>query len=174
MQGRNVNVPMTRRYPKLKQKVLLRDSKIAEKIIKAWDLNHSQTEVLRIFVQENKNLSDERYWELLRTVWILCGSIEYNDLFRKLMQSGRKERYYFSTPEEQKKLKEMPDSLQVYRACNSVNGIADNGLSWTLSKDYAEWYRQAYSKNTIIKRNINKAQVFAYVDRNNEEEIIVL
>lgn len=169
--GNNVIVPMTRRYPNLKRKVLLRDSKIAEKIIHAWDINHSQTEVLGIFIKENKNLSDERYWELLRSVWIICGSIEYNDLFRKLLSSSRKEKYYFSTPEEHKKLTELPNQIEIYRATNNVH---DNGLSWTISKSYAEQYKTDYNKLFILNKSINKNQIFAYINRNLEEEIIIL
>jgi len=169
--GNNVHIEMTRRYPKLKLKVLMRDSNISKKLVKAWDFNHSQTEVLEIFVKEKKNLSDERYWELLRTVWILCGSIEYNDLFRLLMTSARKEQYYFSTPEEQKKLREMPELITIYRATTIAKDV--KGLSWTLSKEYAEWYKNAYSKETIISKQIRKDQIFAYINRNNEEEVIV-
>ena len=72
IKGNNVLIPMTRRYPKLKRKILERDSKIAKKIIKTWDNDHNSKEVLRIYTVENKNLSNERYWELLRTVWIVC------------------------------------------------------------------------------------------------------
>lgn len=164
-------VPMTRRYPKLAQKVLIRDSKISERLIKAWDVDHNHAKVLEIFVKEKKNLSDERYWELLRTVWILCGCNEDAEMFRQLMKSGRGQRYYFSTPEESAELRDMPDVLQVYRATNDSN---DNGLSWTLSKEYAEWYKEAYCKDTIISRQIKKGQVFAYINRNKESEIILL
>jgi hypothetical protein len=170
-EGNNVHIPMTRRYPKLKQKVLIKDSKISKKLIHAWDVNHSQTEVLEIFVKNKKNLSDERYWELLRTAWVLCGSIEYNDLFRLLMKSNRKEQYYFSTPEEHNKIRELPENLIVYRATNSEK---DNGLSYTLSKSYAEWYKASYSKDVVISKQVKKDQVFAYINRNNEEEIIIL
>ena len=167
----NELVLMTRRYPKLKQKILIRDSKISEKLIRAWDINHSQTEVLEIFVKEKKNLSDERYWEILRTVWILCGTIEYNDLFRLLMKSNRKEQYYFSTPEEQKRLREMPESFEVYRATSNKN---DNGLSWTLDKEYAQNYASMYRKQFILNKTIFKSEIFAFIERNDESEIIIL
>ena len=70
VRGNNEAIPMTRRYPNLPNKVLKRDSGIARKIITAWDLEKDAEKVLSIYLKECKNLSDERYWELSRTVWL--------------------------------------------------------------------------------------------------------
>ena len=171
VRGNNEAIPMTRRYPNLPNKVLKRDSEIVRKIITAWDLENDAEKVLAVYLKERKNLSDERYWELLRTVWVLCGSVENANLFRTLMLSNRKEKYYFSTPEEAKFLRELPEHVEVFRATNNIN---DNGLSWTLSKDYAEWYKNAYQKDKVISQVINKKQIFAYIERNLESEVVVL
>lgn len=171
VRGNNERVPMTRRYPNLQQKVLRRDSQIVERIINVWDNGHHTEKVLSIFLKEHKNLSDERYWELMRTVWIIAGSVETASTFRKLMTSNRKEKYYFSTPEEAKKLREMPETFEVYRATNGEN---DGGLSWTVSKEYAEWYKQAYNKEKVICRTVNRKEVFAFIERNQEAEIVIL
>ena len=171
LKGNNELIPMTRRYPNLPNKVLKRDSEIAKKLVTAWDIEQNTDKVMEIYLKENKNLSNERYWELLRTVWIICGSIENAPLFKKLMTSARKEKYYFSTPEEAKALRELPEQIEVYRATNNEN---DNGLSWTLSKDYAEWYQQTYHKEKILTQIINKKQIFAYIERNKESEVIIL
>ena len=76
--GNNEKVPMTRRYHShLSAKVLKRDSVIVEKIIREWDKQQNKNkDLLPIFLKEHKNLSDERYWELLRTVWIISGTVE--------------------------------------------------------------------------------------------------
>lgn len=167
----NERFSMTRRYPNLPEKVLKRDSKICSALIKAWDENHDQYKLMDIFLREAKNLSDERYWELMRSVWILAGSIDNAPLFRELMSSKRRERYYFSTPEDAAKLRSLHDHFLVYRATNNE---LDGGLSWTLSKGYAERYADMYGKSKIIKREVDKKEVFAYIQRNNEEEIIIL
>jgi len=150
---------------------LRRDSQIVSWIVNAWEIHHDPEIVLNIFLKEQKNLSDERFWELMRTVWILAGSVEHAPKFRNLMQSSRPQRFYFSTPEEAKFLRELPEWFDVYRATNSME---DGGLSWTLSKEYAQWYKQAYEKKLILSRLIKRSEVFAYIDRNKESEIILL
>ncbi|NLZ31345.1 MAG: hypothetical protein GX885_11515, partial [Methanomicrobiales archaeon] len=144
------------------------------KIVRAWDIEKDKNKVLSIFQKENTSLSDERYWEILRTVWILCGSVDNVNLFRHYFASKRPQKHYFSTPEEAKRLREMPDEFKVYRATNAATLTEDSGISWTLSYEYAVWYRDAYHKKFLQERLIDKPQVFALIERNKEEEIIIL
>lgn len=167
----NQLISMSRRYPKLKGKVLKRDSIISQKLVQAWDTEKNADKVLSIYLKEKNNLSDERYWELLRTVWILCGKIDNVPLFRELMTATRPNRYYFSTPEEFKKLRELPGIITVYRAENANDNY---GISYTLSLDYAKWYQDTYRKDGITIREVNKKEIFAFIERNNEHEIIIL
>lgn len=162
---------MTRRYPNLRKKQEERDSKIVSKIITAWDVEQDSDKVLDIFIRENKNLSDERYWETLRTVWIVCGSIYNIPKFRELFNSKRSMRFYFSTPEEAKELREMPDNIKVYRACDSEE---DGGISWTTSLEYANQYKETFNRKMIATKLISKKEVFAFINRNKEYEILVL
>lgn len=162
---------MTRRYPKLRKKVLLRDSRIVLKLTRAWDLENDKEKVLAIYLKEKDKLSHERYWELMRTVWIICGSVENSELFKYLMESWRPQKHYFSTPEEAQKLREMDDGFTVYRATNDRN---DGGLSWTTSLEYAKEYKEMHNKNEVIWMCIKKSDVFAYIERNNESEILII
>jgi hypothetical protein len=163
---------MTRRYPQIPAKVARRDAKIAKKLMVAWDVEHDKDKVLTIFMQHCHLLSDYRYWELLRTVWIICGSTGRASIFRGLMSSNRKHRNYFSTPEEHAFLEALPNEFDVYRAQNTSGD--DNGLSWTLHKEYAMGYSEMFNKSHIKIRNIYKDDVFAYINRNKESEIIIL
>lgn len=167
----NEYVPMTRRYPDLCRRVLMRDSKIAARLITAWDVEQDAEKVLGIFLKEQKNLSHERYWECLRTVWVLAGSVVLAPSFRRLLCSTRPSRHYFSTPEEAAQLRALPESFVVYRATNDV---ADGGLSWTLSKEYGLWYMERFGKAHLSERMISRKDVFALINRNNEAEIILL
>ena len=167
----NQNVEMTRRYFDLPKKVLMRDSKIASQLIKAWDIEHDENKVFSLFLKNNHLLSSQRYWELLRTVWIVCGNLENVESFRLLMKAHNKNKYCFSTPEESRLLREMPDVFTVYRACNNEN---DRGISWTYELKYAEYYKEVFNKKLLIIKEVNKSDVFALINRNKEFEIIIL
>lgn len=167
----NERVFMTRRYPDLPRKVLMRDSEISKKLIAAWDVRRSSEELLQIFLDNMKNLSDERYWETLRTVWTLCGKTENAPFFRKLMLSPRRSRYYFSSPEDAAALRALPEPIQVWRACNEPN---DGGISWSINLDYVKDYQVVYERKMIIAREVLRKDVFALILRNMEDEIIIL
>lgn len=170
IQGRNELVPFTRRYPDLKPKQALRDSKIAKRLITAWDVNQSDTEALSIFQKENSQLSDPRYWELLKSVWIIAGSVENKEVFRGWFRSKRGFKHYFMSPEEKAAFDLLPDKITCYRACDGDDG----GFSYTLDYEYAEKYRDLFGKELIYQRSVWKEYVFAFINRNAEEELIIL
>jgi len=47
-------------------------------------------------------------------------------------------------------------------------------LSWTISKDYAERYKTMFNKKTVIWKMVAKSEVFALIERMDEEEVIIL
>lgn len=167
----NTGVFMTRSIPHLPRKVLLRDSRIAMRMIQAWDLYNSGTRVLEIFLKEQDKLSDERYWELLRTVWVVAGSVEHAPVFRGLFTSKRPRRHLFSTPEDAAVLRSLPARIEVHRATDDP---LDGGLSWSLSRAFVHEYRQIFAKAIIISRWVDKSEVFAYIGRARESEVILL
>ena len=169
--SQNQLIPMTRRYPNLRDKVLKRDSKIAHKLIQLWDELKDGEAVLEYFIKECKNLSDQRYWELLKNVWIVCGGLDNVDVFKKLMSSNRKHKYCFMSPEESQELYTKDACFDVYRACNEEN---DNGISWTTNWLYALDYKDKYQKKIVQTKTVFRSEVFAYINRANEYEIILL
>jgi hypothetical protein len=167
----NETIPMTRRTPKLKQKVLERDSEVARKLIHAWDVEGDKDKVLQIFIKNRNKLSDERYWELLKTVWLIAGSIETSHHFYSLFTSNRPCFDWFCTKEEREFLRNLPNQFTVYRVCDEEN---DGGFSWTLDRTFAEMYQKANNRKLIIERNVWKGEVFAYLDRRAESEILII
>ena len=94
----NERTDFTRRIPALPEKQLARDAKIVSQIIRAYEAGRGQA-VLDIFRRKARLLSNPRYWEVMRTVWVAVGSTETAPLFRTLMQSSRPCRSWFMTPE---------------------------------------------------------------------------
>lgn len=167
----NEMIHQTVRHFNLPRKVLLRDSKIVKQLMIANDIENDKEKYFQLFLKNKDLLSTQRYWEVLRGVWILCGGLDKIDIFRKLMLSKKKNRYCFSTPEEAKELRELPDTFKVYRACNDEN---DGGFSWTYDLNYCKYYKESYQKRMIITKEVNKSDVFALINRNREYEILII
>lgn len=165
----NERTDFTRRIPALPEKQLARDAKIVSQIIRAYEQGRGQ-EVLDIFRRKARLLSNPRYWEVMRTVWVAVGSTETAPLFRTLMQSSRTCRSWFMTPEDAAALEAMPFPLTVWRAYDAE---PDPGISWTLDEQWCRGYAKAKGRR-VKQMQVSRDQVFAYVSRRGEEEIIIL
>ena len=171
MKAYNKTVPMTRRYPDLPRKQLERDSKIAYRVAYAHDMELDNGKVLDLFRKYHRLLSNPRYWEMLKVVWIAVGSTSVAGEFRQYMQSTRACRNYFMTPEEHEVLRNMKFPLKVWRACS---GDDDDGLSWTVNLEVAMEFAVRGKCRKIITREVVRKDVFAYINRRGEDEIIIL
>ena len=174
----NRRTDFTRRIPTgLSDKQMARDSKIAMQILRAAEGGTdggAEQRVLDLFFRKAKLLSNPRYWELMRTVWIAAGSTETAQQFRTLMKSDRPCRSWFMTPEDAEALDKMEFPITVWRAYDAIRyPMIDPGISWTLDREWCEGY--AKSKGRIVKqREVYRNEIFAYVTRRSEEEIIIL
>jgi len=176
----NERRPMTRRIPALPEKQLARDGKIAAQLIRAYEVENDIQKVKDIFFRKAKLLSNPRYWELMRTVWVVAGSTETSNEFRPYFKSARPCKGWFMTVEDAEALENMEFPLTAYRAYDpyydSPEGLAeggDPGISWTTDKDWCEGYAKA--KGRVIKsRVVERKDIFAYISRRGEEEIMIL
>ena len=79
------------------------------------------------------------------------------------------------TPEDAADLDKMQFPLLVHRAYDAERypDDTDPGLSWTLDMEWCRGY--AKSKGRVIKsRMVERSEVFAYITRRGESEIILL
>jgi hypothetical protein len=162
----------------LSDKQMGRDAKIAAQIIRAAEGGTdggAEQRVLDIFFRKARLLSNPRYWELMRTVWVAAGSTETAPLFRKLMRSSRPCKSWFMTPEDAAALDAMEFPITVYRAYDAAlyPDDTDPGISWTLDREWCEGYAKAKGRR-VKQMQVIREQVFAYVSRRGEEEVIVL
>ena len=138
----------------------------------AGDMNDEPGSRFTTELQKNfRLLSNPRYWEMLKVVWIAVGSTSVVDEFRRYMRSTRPCRNYFMTPEEHEALRNMQFPLKVWRACNSED---DGGLSWTVSMEVAVEFAARGNCRKILVREVDRKDVFAYINRRGEDEIIIL
>lgn len=175
----NRRTDFTRRIPTgLSDRQMARDSKIALQLIRIDQEGGDRAgeKMLDLFFRKAKLLSNPRYWELMRTVWVAAGSTETAPLFRMMMKSARPCRSWFMTPEDAKALDEMQFPVTVWRAYDpelDYTEAGDPGISWTLDHDWCLDY--AAKKGRVIKeRQAYRTDIFAYITRRGEEEIIIL
>ena len=164
----NERTDFTRRIPSLPEKQLARDSKIAMQLVRAQE--QGAEAMIDVFTRKAKLMSNPRYWEFMRTVWVAAGSTETAPMFRKLMKSARPCKGWFMTPEDAADLDAMKFPLTVWRAYDSE---PDPGISWTIDRKWCEGY--AKSKGRKVKeRQVIREEIFAYITRRGESEIILL
>lgn len=164
----NERTDFTRRIPSLPEKQLARDSKIAMQLVRAQE--QGAEAMIDVFTKKAKLMSNPRYWEFMRTVWVAAGSTETAPMFRRLMKSARPCKSWFMTPEDAADLDRMQFPLTVWRAYDSE---PDQGISWTVDREWCEGY--AKSKGRKVKeRQVMREEIFAYVTRRGESEIILL
>lgn len=166
----NEHSDFTRRIPALPQKQLARDGKIAGQIIRAYEEENGAEKVKDIFFRKAKLLSNPRYWELLRTVWVVAGSTENANEFRPYFKSSRPCKGWFMTVEDAEALEKMPFPITVYRAYSQD---PDPGISWTLDAEWCKEYAKAHGRK-VKSRTVERKDIFAYISRRGEEEIIIL
>lgn len=169
--GVNTGISMTPRPVfGLSRKQLVKDSEILSDIAYLYDHEHNPLAMIGAFVQHRHRLSDQRYWEALKIVWIAGGSRRHYQMFRQFFSSKRPFRQYLMSFEEEAALKAMPDPLTVYRAAYDEK---DDGFSWTVNRSWLEDYAEKNNRK-IIERKVNKSEVLAFFNRRAEDEIIIL
>lgn len=169
----NEQSDFTRRLPTfLTERQRMRDAKIVQRLIRICDDEKDYRKGIDYFKEKMRLMSDPLYWEALRTIWVLCGSTETANEFRPMMKSKRRCRNWFMTPEDKASLDEMQFPLTVWRAYDPTLD-PDPGLSWTTDRKWCEEY--AAKKGRAVKeRTVTREEVFAYISRRGESEIIIL
>lgn len=123
------------------------------------------------------HLPDEDYWTLLGEVWRDNSARVHQQkrLWTKLLQTKRSKTHYFMNQEGRATLRNLGEVLTVYRGYSRKHQNK-NGLSWTLDKKVAEAHSKARKGNkpAVVKRTVLKSEIFAYVPRSGNEEVILV
>ena len=135
---------------------------------------HERPYRLEAFVQITKELSDKEYWSLLESVWTDTENGWQNlPTWRALFWSKRPGRENLMDANERFTLANLPETVEIYRGC--LNGINEDGMSWTLNRDKAEFFANRFSKGGIVlSKQINKSDIIAVFNGRGEAEVICL
>lgn len=127
------------------------------------------------FKHTNMHLSLEDFSAFLGALWTyvecpnsdptvsVCDFVRY---FRKADKS------MLMDPEEYALYCQLPEQLTVYRGVKPQGKI--NALSWTRNKESAQWFANRFEHDgKVYSAIVNKADVLAYYNCRNEEEIVL-
>lgn len=115
-------------------------------------------------------LSNEDIGQLARDVW--CDSENIHELRKEwiLFLNNRCGPSNFMSQEDICFMESLPSLVTIYRSANSMSS-----LSWTISKDTAEWFSKRFSRDGgIICREVPKNAIWAYTNERGENEVILL
>ena len=145
---------------------------------KCWDryvFMHERPYRLDAFIVIMRHLDGPAYWSLLSDIWTDAeGNSRNIKYWKKLFKAKMPHPECIMNDEELKVYRSLPDKVTIYRGY--TKGLNRNGLSYSLSKEKAEWFaRRFYPKKAgLITLTVDKSSIVAYFNGRNEEEIIYL
>ena len=126
----------------------------------------------------HNHLSDKDYGIYLRNAWTMeeNPNQDVNVSRRRAIQLFKKaKKKHLMNEEEYKYYDALPEKLTVWRGVSP--GRERLGLSWTDDRETAEWFRKRFErdgkKGYLLEAEIGKAEVLAYFNGRNENEIVV-
>ena len=135
--------------------------------------SHAKCGRLLAFLNIRHRLKSPEYWCLLGEIWAAIDNLwQYQSVLPNLLRSKRRGRKHFMTGEEREAFERLPSRLDAYRAYRG--GVNYYGPSWTIDSGYAERLAESLRRGSIRERTVRKSQVFAYLTRREESEIILL
>ncbi len=122
-------------------------------------------------------LSQEDYTHILGSAWVMCEAPHSNpDLgVSKLIAMFEKaDPALLMDEDEYVTYQAMDDTVTVYRGVTSYNAKNIRALSWTTSRETAEWFAHRFGEEgTVYEAQIDKAHIFAYLSDRSEAEVIL-
>jgi hypothetical protein len=135
---------------------------------------HERPYRLEAFLEVERKLDDEQYWELLGDIWTDSENIWQNKIiWGALLTSDRPKREFFMNEDERAEFEKLPENLTIYRGYQPRKNKV--GYSYTISKDKATWFAHRFHKDgEVDTKKVNKGRVFAYLSRRNESEVLII
>lgn len=127
-----------------------------------------------VLLQIANQLSDQRYWEVLRYVWIRHGgSISRSRLQKELVLAERPGRKFLMSDQERNSLTNLPNKPTIFHGTTAT--ATEYGWSWS-TKFYNSYnFAQIHFNDgpMIVRAKCNKKDIIAYFSDYDENEIVI-
>ncbi len=123
------------------------------------------------------HLSKKDFSEILASAWIMCEA-PHNDpdvgLGKLVAMFQSADPRVLMDEDEYREFQGLDDTLTVYRGVTAYNAENIKALSWTLSRQTAEWFAHRFGEDgTVYEATIAKEHICALFNGRNESEVIV-
>ncbi len=137
--------------------------------IEAHELPYKLNPLIGIF--NKADVDDKIKAELLTYNWVLIENPSVNmQYWTKLFRYFADKKELLMLEEEFEFFNNLPENITIYRGADSIEGI-----SWTLSKEKAEWFAKRFNKNgKVFEKTVKKTDCLCYLNDRKEEEIIYI
>jgi len=135
---------------------------------------HERPYRLKAFTAIADKLPDAKYWSLLSSIWTDTENGWQNiEQWRELFGSSRPSRNFLMDEDEQFAFDNLSEKFTVFRGCQE--GINEDGISWTLKREKAQWFANRFQKDgVVLEKVINKQHAVALFIGRNESEVVVI
>jgi hypothetical protein len=121
-------------------------------------------------------LRNARWWKLVRRVWQQSDNIHQKlDEWRSIWIEGRPDIGHVMDHDERARLRTMPRTFTVWRG-SAYGDYAQNGLSWTLSKEQAVWFANRFADHQgrpmLAEGVVDRDRVLALFDGGEQEVVL--
>lgn len=115
------------------------------------------------------NPTKQEYWDVISWIWQDTECVYENlDTWIELMTLEFSEPQLMMNDKEKEVYDNLPEIVRVYRG-----GVDDKGLSWSLSREKAEWFANRFDYGyEVFEKEIKKSDILAYLNGRQEQEII--
>lgn len=147
-------------------------------------LRYNSTEKFDCFCFLSPKLPPKVYWELLSMAYTSSDNLfPFRRKVRKCFAAKHPYREYLMNEVERSFVAALPDVVTIYRGMTDKESKSGKfGLSWSLDKSIAEFFRDTYLRNfsthnepkTLMELQIKKSEIVAYFQKREESEIIYL
>jgi len=145
----------------------------------AMDISYRITKPYRLAFLKyvTPHLSKDDFSRILAYAWTSCEFPNQDpNLNKKRLLAMFRSANPFVLMEEDElaQLRELEETVTVYRGTTSKNKGSIDALSWTLSEETAEWFAHRFGEEgTVYQANIRKEHIAALFNGRNEMEVII-
>lgn len=136
------------------------------------------------FLKIKDELNDIDYWRTLADAYTGSDNLYHlKEEVKEAFLEDRSEREYLMNKKELKVYNSLPENVIIYRGMTTDElESGDFGVSWTLSRERAEFFAFKYGRNysteikpkVVHQLEVKKVEILSYFNERNEQEVIYI